>query len=833
MKIRERGLYEKFAKCNREEELKFEFASFFNYKVDTRDDIDLYSEEILYEFKYDINMKNVKSRAKAIAQALYYIRKLKYGRDTRVPSYRICVIDKNEAILIETVQLKEYYFSSKAKAYDWDLQPSNPCVKLVRDLCDCDAIRNLHVYELNQPESEKDFISKINICRQGEQLSLFGDKKIINEYNFFEIFEYWESLFGSYVENGRKSSEYFITDIERGCTKRIEGNQILFMLNGGANVTKSMPMAEYEHFWEVYEKVDNKQEIIAIRQKMDVMTEIKLRRFTGEFFTPIPYVEKVIGYLERVIGKNWWKKGEYRLWDMAAGTGNLEYLLPAEAMKYCYISTLLKDDVEYCRTMYSDATVFQYDFLNDDINFLCHPELYSMGVTPKMPEKLVADIQNPNIKWIFLYNPPYVTSNNLSRNNKNTNKVKVSMTGIQKMMNDDNMGETSRELMSQFLYRLNKQFRGKNALLAVISKIKYVNSNNDQKLRDNFFDYNFKKGFLFSSKEFEGCKQEFPVGFMIWDMSKFQELEKQKIIVDIYKNAEKIGIKEIKSVNRQLFLNKWIKREKNTKTFPPFASAITIADKNKDRRDKIAERFLFSMMCKGNEFANQNYTALLSGPYVSAGGMSVTANNFEKAMIVHAVRRIPKATWLNDRDQFMQPNQDATQDEEFVTRCVIWGLFSDSNNTVSLNKVKYEQNDYRVRNQLYPFSLDTVRNWRVSNNEIANQLWGKHSDRFAAQWLSKRKLTEDTTSVLKCGEKIYRYFYENLDQIAWPKYEIKNWDVGWWQIKMSLKDAGIGLDLLDELKEKMNLLEKKILEEIYMYEFICPDMQEVNTEIAE
>lgn len=160
MKIRERGLYEKFAKCNREEELKFEFASFFNYKVDTRDDIDLYSEEILYEFKYDINMKNVKSRAKAIAQALYYIRKLKYGRDTRVPSYRICVIDKNEAILIETVQLKEYYFSSKAKAYDWDLQPSNPCVQLVRDLCNCDAVRNIHVYELNQPESEKDLSFK-------------------------------------------------------------------------------------------------------------------------------------------------------------------------------------------------------------------------------------------------------------------------------------------------------------------------------------------------------------------------------------------------------------------------------------------------------------------------------------------------------------------------------------------------------------------------------------------------------------------------------------------------------------------------------------------------
>ena len=35
-----------------------------------------------------------------------------------------------------------------------------------------------------------------------------------------------------------------------------------------------------------------------------IVSEIKLRRFTGEFFTPISYVEKVIDYLERTVGKN-------------------------------------------------------------------------------------------------------------------------------------------------------------------------------------------------------------------------------------------------------------------------------------------------------------------------------------------------------------------------------------------------------------------------------------------------------------------------------------------------------------------------------------------------
>ena len=90
---------------------------------------------------------------------------------------------------------------------------------------------------------------------------------------------------------------------------------------------------------------------------MDRISEISLRRFTGEFFTPLKFAEKSLEYIGRVVGNKWWSAGKYRLWDMAAGTGNLEYLLPAEAMKYCYISTLLQDDVEYCKKIYSDATV--------------------------------------------------------------------------------------------------------------------------------------------------------------------------------------------------------------------------------------------------------------------------------------------------------------------------------------------------------------------------------------------------------------------------------------------------------------------------------------------
>ncbi|MFQ7078163.1 MAG: hypothetical protein ACLRSW_09645 [Christensenellaceae bacterium] len=51
-----------------------------------------------------------------------------------------------------------------------------------------------------------------------------------------------------------------------------------------------------------------------------------------------------------------------------------------------------------------------------------------------------------------------------------------------------------------------------------------------------------------------------------------------------------------------------------------------------DVRDRVAEGFLCSLMCCGNDFQHQNQTALFSGPQASAGSYSVTAENFEKSM---------------------------------------------------------------------------------------------------------------------------------------------------------------------------------------------------------
>ena len=790
--------YQSIMNSKTEEELKHHFANFFGFRnFDSTNYIDLYTQEIFFEFKLKENLKNLPTLAKIVAQTLYYAQRLYSGKDPRPLSPYISVVTKDFGAYFETNTFFAFY--SNQNRYDWDLAPSSPCKILVDDLSNSKIISDATIFDFSDVSDDIKFTT--NIQRIRKKPNSFA-KKLITPNNFDAIFNYWQNLFGDAVKNSHKPSEYFITDIE-GDKSEILGSKVVFHMTDGKKIYKPIDIDAYKAFWSQYEKIRNRDTIISVRQRMDRMTEENLRRFTGEFYTPKLFADKAVDYLQKTVG-DWWKDENFRLWDMAAGTGNLEFSLPEDSLAKCYISTLIKDEADYCAKIFSAATCFQYDFLNDDAD--------------KLPENLKNDLANPNIKWIIFINPPYATANNYERDKTKISKDTVSMTAIKKLMTEENLGEVSRELFSQFIYRISRDFSGKTAYLGIFSKLKYINSTNDQKLRDKVFGFKFERGFIFNSKNFDGCKASFPVGFLIWNLGERISLEEQEISLEVWEKYKNIlvrpAVKTFKPTRREEFLSKWLYRPKGIKKFPPMSSALTVAYKNKDRRDKIAENFLAGFMCPGNDFIHQNWTAFLSGSYVGFGALSVTPENFEQSMIVHMVRRLPKATWLNDRDQFLQPNKPLSR--EFIVDAVIWSLFSASNQTASLKNVEYEGEIYQIRNNFYPFELSEVRSWECSSLSIAARLEMATEDRFAALWLEKHvdELSSEAKSVLRAGREIYKRFYGELARLDVAKWKIEDWDAGWYQIRMSL---GVSIDL--------SLLKSKLEPQIYELGFLRDEVR--------
>jgi len=156
---------------------------------------------------------------------------------------------------------------------------------------------------------------------------------------------------------------------------------------------------------------------------------------------------------------------------------------------------------------------------------------------------------------------------------------------------------------------------------------------------------------------------------------------------------------------------------------------------------------------------------------------------------------------------------------EFIADAVIWSLFSASNQTASLKNVEYEGKIYQIRNNFYPFLLEEVQKWECTSPEIGKRLAMATEDRFAAIWLKKHgeELSEEAKSVLNEGRKIYQMFYLGIaSMINIKAYKIEDWDVGWYQIRMIMKDIVNN----SSLKVAFQKLSAKLEPQIYELGFL-------------
>jgi hypothetical protein len=186
-------------------------------------------------------------------------------------------------------------------------------------------------------------------------------------------------------------------------------------------------------------------------------------------------------------------------------------------------------------------------------------------------------------------------------------------------------------------------------------------------------------------------------------------------------------------------------------------------------------------------------------------------------MLVHAARRIPKATWLNDRDQFMAPKKELSA--EFITDCAVWNLFAGSNQTAALRDVEYEGKIYQIHNHFFPFTINEIKQWKIADNDVALQITTVKNT-YISEYLRKQTLSKEAKEALNAGREIYRFYFENINKLRTPKYKIETYDAGWWQIRMALNEQHLAEELFTILKEKHNLLKRKILPQLNEYGII-------------
>ena len=119
----------------------------------------------------------------------------------------------------------------------------------------------------------------------------------------------------------------------------------------------------------------------------------------------------------------------------------------------------------------------------------------------------------------------------------------------------------------------------------------------------------------------------------------------------------------------------------------------------------------------------------------------------------------------------------------------------------------YNNKFYKIINHFYPFDYKEV----FCNNSFFSY---DEEKRFVYNYLKNISLTKEAKDLIDISKELYKYFYTNIEKINTCKFKISLWDSGFWQIRKSLKDASLTLDILKEIKTKRNILRENILKEI-------------------
>jgi hypothetical protein len=444
--------------------------------------------------------------------------------------------------------------------------------------------------------------------------------------------------------------------------------------------------------------------------------------------------------------------------------------------------------------------VFQFDFLNDDFSKL-PPSLQDIIHNEKKRKKLVIYI-----------NPPYAEADN----RKGERRIGVAETKIHKKYSEL-MGYTKRELYIQFITRIYQEIP--NCKIGEFSTLKALQAPRFVDFR-NIFKAKLQKCFIIPADTFDNVKGQFPIGFKIWDTAVKNDFKHLK--VDVY-NADNTfrGNKDVWCYDNQKLINNWVKAFRNSKS----ESIATLIGVGCDFQNQRLVRFGEPDMKVPAD--NHNW--------------QVTKDNLIESSIYFTVRKVIPATWLNDRDQFLYPNDGWKTDIEFQNDCLTYTLFNNNiQSRYGINDwIPFKEYEVGARERFTSHFMTDFISGKSEPTGIVSEspiiyLFNKIDDDtggggggIGVENLRPKNIpfefSRESIAVFNAGRKLWKYYHSLPNSnVNASFYDIREHFQGR-NNKGTMKSRSTDEkynELIDNLRTKLKILAKKIEPKIYEYGFL-------------
>lgn len=729
--------------------------------------------------------------------------------DKTLPPAFLGAFDFKKIAFVPYISVQDIFYIND---FNWNVAPSNHETKefkLIKNRIDATLKQNTYIYDYQTDEKDlKTFIAN-NIAKATEASKIKIDKN-----NFIPIYLRWLEIVKPNIDVNwddlKKAnildSDFYLADLfvdDKDTNKIDDDSSIrdsLFVVfqNQGYKIAKEnirqmfdatiniKSKESYLQFWKRYKRPPLKQFQDYIIERRDLLVPQDIRERKGAFFTPIQWVELSQKYLADYLGENW--QEEYVIWDCAAGTGNL---LAGLTNKYnIWASTLDQADVKVMHERIEHGAnllenhVFQFDFLNDDLS--------------KLPQGLhnIINDENSRKKLIIYINPPYAEHGG---NANGQTKVGVNLSKIHDKYHSQLAG-ANRELFAQFLIRIYNEIPG--CKIGEFSKLKTLSGSHFKEFRE-FFKAKLEKMFIVPADTFDNVVGKFPIGFKIWNTDKKEKFV--EIISDVFdKNGDLLEKKGFYSYEGLKYYSKWVNAIKaNSELKIGWLQGVT-------RNDFQTQ--------DGIDIRNQKKQ------YAYPRGIEIYDKNLIECSICYAVRMSISANWLNDRDQFLFPNEDWKIDFEFQNNCLAFTLF---NNTIQskfgINHwIPFSEIEINAKEKFESNFMSDFINGKLKSDQVENTLFAaENKDEVYAN--KPRNFSDEAKVVFDAGRELWKYYHSQKDiNVNASFYDIREYfqgrnDKG----KMNSRSADEKYtELIGNLRLKLNLLADKIKPKIYEYEFL-------------
>lgn len=699
--------------------------------------------------------------------------------------------------------------------FNWNVTPSDHETKefqQVYETVKATLEANTYIYRFGGDDKELHRFIKQNFIVGKSKVS----KIRINKNNFTNIYNKWllevkptiSVNWAVAKKNGVIDADFYLADILSEHNVTLKEKLYVLLRDDHYELDRRMnemglfssqeaqfsdKQKAHTQFWNRYNRPPKREYWDYIVERRDLLVPQDVRERKGSFFTPQIWVELSQQYIADVLGENW--QDEYYVWDCCAGTGNL---LAGLTNKYnIWASTLDQADVDVMRDRIKnganllDSHVFQFDFLNDDFS--------------KLPQSLqdVINDEEKRKKLVIYINPPYAeatTATTVTGTGKNKAKVATENKIYQKYKTK--IGKASNELFAQFFIRVYQEIPG--ATLAEFSTLKILQASNFADFR-KIFRAKLERAFIVPADTFDNVKGKFPIGFFVWDTSR-KEIFTETIVDAYNKSTEFLETKKILALNENnLMLNRWLDTFKNTSDKTPIGLIPS----------------------SPSDFQHNNQLAILSKAQ-QRYCYPISETNVVLFSIYFSVRQCIEATWLNDRDQFLYPNDGWQEDKEFQSDCLAFTLFHGQ------NRISCEQGV----NHWIPFTeaeVDAKEKFDshfmtdfIAGRDVACRVSTEPPDLFADEVertasVEPLQFSATAQTVMDAGRELWRYYHARPDVNPNASlYDIRAYFQGRNEKgKMNNTSTDECYNtLIGNLRQALKELAKKIEPKVYEYGFL-------------